>query len=89
MKKIKRLLTIGLAVLLMLCMSVSFIGCKKMGLIPNGYYRMTSQNEDVFIFTANDIRKSFGWVIDGDVAEEWVSGSCNYKAKIVEKDGAI
>ena len=29
MKKIKKLLTIGLAVLLMLCMSVSLVGCKE------------------------------------------------------------
>ncbi len=29
MKKIKKLLTISLAVLLMLCMSISFFGCKK------------------------------------------------------------
>ena len=29
MKKIKKLLTIGLAVLLILCMSVSLVGCKK------------------------------------------------------------
>ena len=88
MKKIKKLFTIGLAVLLMLCMSVSLFGCKKTGLIPNGYYGM-SQNEDVYILTGNDIRDSFGWVIDGDTAEMWVSGSCDYKAKIVEKDGEI
>lgn len=29
MKKIKKLLTIGLAVLLMLCVSISLVGCKK------------------------------------------------------------
>lgn len=88
MKKIKKLLTIGLAVLLMLCMSISLVGCKKTGLIPNGYYGM-SQNEDVYFLTGNDIRDSFGWVIDGDTAERWVSGSCDYKAKIVENDGKI
>ena len=88
MKKIKKIFTIGLAVLLMLCMSISLFGCKKTGLIPNGYYGM-SQNEDVYILTGNDIRDSFGWVIDGDTAERWVSGSCDYKAKIVENDGKI
>ena len=30
MKKIKKILTIGLAVLLMLCVSISLVGCKKM-----------------------------------------------------------
>ena len=29
MKRIKKLLTVGLAVLLMLCMSISLVGCKK------------------------------------------------------------
>ncbi len=88
MKKIKKIFTIGLSLLLMLCMSISLFGCKKTGLIPNGYYGM-SQNEDVYILTGNDIRDSFGWVIDGDTAERWVSGSCDYKAKIVENDGKI
>lgn len=89
MKKIKKILTIGLAVLFMLCMSVSLVGCKKTGPIPNGYYSMKNQNETVYVFTENDIRDSYGWVIDGDTAEMWVSGSCEYKAKIVEKDGVI
>ena len=89
MKKIKKILTIGLAALLMLCMSMSFIGCKKTGIIPNGYYYMKNQNETVYIFTENDIRDKYGWVIDGNIAEEWISGSCCYKAKIVEKNGEI
>ena len=89
MKKIKKLLTIGLAVLLMLCMSISLVGCKKAGPIPNGYYSIKNQNESVYLFTEKDIRDRYCWVIDGDIAEEWVSGSCDYKAKIVEKDGEI
>ena len=89
MKKIKTLLTISLSVLFMLCMGVSLVGCGKTGPIPNGYYTMKNQNEDVYVFTENDIRDSFGWVIDGETAEMWVSGSCDYKAKIVEKDGEI
>lgn len=89
MKRIKRLLTTLLAVLLMLCMSVSLVGCKKTGPIPNGYYFMRKQNETIYVFTENDIRDSYGWAIDGDTAEEWVSGYCCYKAKIVEKDGEI
>ena len=89
MKKIKKLWTIGLAVLLMLCMSISLVGCKKTGPVPSGHYSMISQNEDVYVFTENDIRDSFGWVIDGDTAEEWCSSYCDYKAKIVERDGKI
>ena len=89
MKKIKKLLTIGLAFLLMFCMSISLVGCKKTGLIPNGYYSIKNQNETVYVFTENDMRDRYCWVIDGDIAEEWVSGSCCYKAKIVENDGKI
>lgn len=89
MKKIKKLLTIFLTVLLMLCMGISLVGCKKTGLIPNGYYSIKNQNEAVYVFTENDMRDSHYWVIDGGIAEEWVSISCCYKAKIVEKDGKI
>jgi len=95
MKTIKRLLTIGLAVLLMLCMSISLVGCKKVGPIPNGHYEMVNSIPEEplpdfsYGFTQRDIRDSYGWIIDGDTAEEWISGSCNYKAKIVEKDGKI
>lgn len=89
MKKLKKLLTISLSVLFMLCMSISLVGCGKTGPIPNGYYTMKNKNEDVYFLTENDIRDSFGWVIDGETAEMWVSGSCDYKAKIVEKDGEI
>ncbi|MBQ4269589.1 MAG: hypothetical protein IJB97_08085 [Clostridia bacterium] len=95
MKKIKKLLTIGLAVLLMLCMSVSLVGCKKTGPLPNGHYGMMNSIPEEplpdlsFGFTQGDIRDNYGWVIDGDTAEMWVSGSCDYKAKIVEKDGVI
>lgn len=89
MKTIKALSTISLTVLLMLCMSISLVGCKKAGPIPNGYYSIKNQNESVYLFTEKDIRDRYCWVIDGDIAEEWVSGSCCYKAKIVEKDGKI
>ena len=95
MKKIKKLLTIGLAVLLMLCMSISLVGCKKTGPLPNGHYGMMNSIPEEplpdlsFGFTQGDIRDSYGLVIDGDTAEMWVSGSCYYKAKIVEKDGEI
>ena len=95
MKKIKKLLTIGLAVLLMLCVSISLVGCKKTGPLPNGHYGMMNSIPEEplpdlsFGFTQGDVRDSYGWVIDGDTAERWVSGSCDYKAKIVEKDGEI
>ena len=89
MKTIKKLWAVVLGALLMLCMSLGLVGCKKTGLIPNGYYSIKNQNETVYVFTENDMRDRYCWVIDGDIVEEWVSGSCCYKAKIVEKDGKI
>ena len=86
MKKIKKLLTIGLAVLLMLCMSL--VACDKTSSIPDGYYWFALDNT-TFEHTQTDIKNSYGWVIDGDTAELWTSGMCEYKAKIVEKDGEI
>lgn len=72
-----------------LVISIFFVGCKKTELIPNGYYGSSSVGQNIYEHIGSDIRDSYGWVIDGDIAEEWVSGSCNYKAKIVEKDGVI
>ncbi len=84
----KKLWTIILSALC-LCMCVSLVGCKKTCPIPDGNYSCSNQNSDVYVFTENSIRTSYGWIIDGDTAEEWVSSYCNYKAKIVEKDGKL
>ncbi|MBR2646809.1 MAG: hypothetical protein IKD47_04555 [Clostridia bacterium] len=91
----KKRFIIILTVFLMLCMSISLVGCKKTGPIPNGCYAVAQSIPEnplpanSFVFTESDIRDSFGWVIKGDTAEEWVSSLCNYKAKIVEKEGEI
>lgn len=90
MKTIKKLWAVVLAVMLMLCMSFGLVGCdEKKGPIPNGNYAVVSVDEMLFKFTEKSVRDPYGWEIEGDIAEEWVSGSCDYKAKIVEKDGKI
>ena len=88
MKTLKKLLTIGLAVLLMLCMSVSLVGCNKTGPIPNGNYAFIGAVY-TFEYTGGEIKDIYGWIIEGDEAEQWVSGVCTYKAKIVEEDGVL
>ena len=94
MKK-RRIFIAVLTIFLASLISASFVGCAETGPIPNGYYGVApgvhdgSKPYDTFSYTMQDIRGSYGWVIDGDTAEEWVSGSCVYKAKIVEKDGWI
>ena len=90
MKKIKKLWAVVLGALLMLCMSFGLVGCdEKKGPIPNGGYTIVSGEKMCFAFTEKSVRDPYGWEIEGDIAEEWVSGSCDYKAKIVEKDGKI
>ena len=83
----KKILAVILSALTFV-LSIFFVGCGKVSYIPEGYYGWTNA-ENIYEFTENDIRKSYGWVVDGDIAEEWVSGSCCYKAKIVEKDGKL
>ena len=88
MKKIKKLLTIWLAVLLMPCMSVNLVGCDKTEILPNGNYAIAFKI-NTFEYIDRDVRDTYGWVIDGDTAELWTSSVCEYKAKIVKKDGQI
>ena len=84
----KKLWTIFLASLLMFCMSVSLFACNKTSSIPDGHYAIAGEN-NTFERVGGDIRNTYGWIIDGDTAEQWTSSMCTYKAKIVEKDGEI
>ncbi len=90
MKKTMRVFILSLASILCFC---SFLGCtKKTSPIPDGLYVWQGDNniyESIYKLTENDIRSSFGWEIKGDTAQRWTSGSVDYKAKIVEKDGEI
>ncbi len=88
MKTLKKLLTIGLSVLLMFCMGISLVGCNKTGPIPNGNYAFIGAVY-TFEYTGGEIKDIYGWIIEGDEAEQWVSGVCTYKAKIVEEDGVL
>lgn len=77
--------------IMLLVMAFGFVGCKestKTGPIPNGSYTMSSQ-ENVYCFTETDIRDFFGWEIQGDTVQRWTSGSVDYKAKIVKREGKI
>ena len=61
--------------------SMSFIGCDKTSVIPEGNYGSTKENT-VFAYTEGDIRNTYGWIIDGDTAEQWTSSQCLYKANV-------
>ena len=84
----KRLFTIWIVGMLAFCMSISLAGCNKTSVIPEGNYCVSNEN-NVFSFTEGDIRDAYGWIIKGNTAEQWTSSVCEYKAKIVEKDGQI
>lgn len=89
MKKIKKLLTIGLAVLLMLCMSVSLGGCSKSELIPNGKYIEVTMASSM-LFKYAKISNSDNYIeIKSDTVRWVMSGTEYYRAKIVEKDNEI
>ena len=83
----KKLVTILLSSICVIG-SMSFIGCDKTSVIPEGNYFVDGEN-NVFSYTESDIRDTYGWIIDGDTAEQWTSSQCLYKAKIIEKDGEI
>ena len=88
MKKYLKLVIISVIIILGFCN----FGCfnqTNTGPIPNGNYGWQNDKNSVFVFTEDNIKKNYGWVIDGDTAEQWVSGQLCYKAKIVEKNGNI
>ena len=85
----KRILKAIILIVLSTVCFVCFFSCAKTGPIPNGYYCWSREGENIYVRTGDDIRDSFGWEIKGDTAQRWTSGSVDYKAKIVEKDGEI
>ena len=86
MKRILKI--ICLIVVSIICVGC-FFSCDKTGPIPNGYYCSSREGENIYVRTGDDIRETFGWEIKGDTAQRWTSGSVDYKAKIVERDGKI
>ncbi len=87
----KRHISKILAVILIFCTLISFSGCSsKTTIIPDGLYAWHGDNnlyESVYALTENNVRDSYGIEIKGDMVQRWVSGSVDYKAKIVEIDG--
>ena len=88
MKKLIKLIILTILMLFLFC-SFGCFNQTNTGPIPNGNYGWQSDKNSVFVFTEDNIKKNYGWVIDGDTAEQWVSSQLCYKAKIVEKDGNI
>ena len=99
MKKLKRLLTIGVAVALMFCISLSFVGCKEepvIGPIPDGKYVYASSygaegyeyRISTYIYAENSDSEYY-WEIEGDHASQYASNSLVFKAKIVNKNEKI
>ena len=87
-KRMKKWLAILLGSILLL---FSFSGCEKTGPIPNGCYIFGVADENVFFLYEGDknVHDPGCWEIEGDHAQRWTSGSIDYKAKIVERNGKI
>ncbi len=68
--------------------AMGFVACEKNKVIPEGNYSLTRESS-TFQYIDESVKDSYGWIIEGSTAEEWVSGVCMYKATILEKDGAI
>ena len=92
--KLKQIVTSILAGV-MLLFSCVFVGCgEKEGPIPDGCYQSMGNNTPyicIYKFTENrnDILNTEGWEIEGDTAQNWVSGYVARKARIVERDDRI
>ena len=94
MKKFIKIISL-IVVVVTICL-VCFVDCdKKTCSIPDGLYGWRGDIEDdvytsVYKLTENeDVRGFYAIEIDGDIAKRWTSGSVDYKAKIVERDGEI
>ena len=92
MKRLKKLLTIWLAVMLTFCVSVSFVACGEeepvLGPIPGGAYYWDNRDKETYIYAETEISELY-WEIEGDEARLYSSGWLSERAKIVEKDGKI
>ena len=89
----RKIITKILAVILAFCMSVIFVGCGQSktvsGPIPNGRYELqNSKAQNYYVYVENE-SFDFYWVIEGEDAECWTSGSLDFLSKIVERDGKI
>jgi hypothetical protein len=65
---------------------------KKTSSIPDGLYGWCADDniyESIYKLTESDVRDSYAIEVKGDKIQRWTSGSVDYKAKIVEKDGEI
>ncbi len=78
-----------LAVMLALCMSISFVGCEKTGPIPDGRYEPIDLQDSTYYVYAENSNYDYFWEIEGDTARKYGSNALSFKAKIVEKNGKI
>ena len=84
MKKVKRLLTIGVAVTLMFCMSLSFVGCKEKEVqrtIPDGRYEATNHSELThYVYVGDSRNYDYFFEIEEDHVARYSSGMLTYQA---------
>lgn len=77
-------------ILIAICLG-GLLGCHKdeEGVIPNGvygvYFESGSETRNTFVLYEGEqnLYNSYCWAIEGNTAQRWVSGSIEYKAKII------
>ncbi len=95
MSKIKRIISIGLTFILMLCMSICFVACKganEIELLPNGNYCAVYSSSEVkyaYFEEGKKLPTDHYLRIKNNKVIRYVSGFDDYRAKIVEKEGEL
>ncbi len=86
MSKLKRIISIGFTFMIMLCMSIYFVGCTN-GTIPNGKYG--ANNIPASSYTLSNGNEEAYFKIKGDKATLHKENGTIIKFNIIEKDNKI
>ena len=87
MKKIK---SITLMLIVLLCITLNLGGCANHSAIPNGkYVAVNYQNKNVFVLKNSANEDDFYWEINYGMAQRCTSGIIDYKCKIIEDNGVL
>ncbi len=95
MLKLKRIISIGFSFVLMLCMSICFVGCRDseaIELLPNGNYCAVYSSSGVkyaYFEEGKKLPTDHYLSIKNNKVIRYVSGFDDYRAKIVEKEDKL
>ncbi|MBR2322829.1 MAG: hypothetical protein IKA54_04460 [Clostridia bacterium] len=88
MKKVKKILISTTMIIVLFYIFMGFSGCENHSLIPNGKY-ILSQDKNVFILKKDAVNIDYYWEINNGWAQRCVSGTIDYKSKIIKESGIL